>query len=135
MKQLQRKRIPWKKQMLTALEAARTKLDVYYAQTDHIRGHVFAISTMLAPVNKFKFFLTKDWEKKWRDTYRKAFADALVPYQDRLIDARVLQCSQALARKRSKLSDMLDQDEDQPTTPSDELTQYLDSSRYTTSLS
>ena len=63
-KQLRRKRVPWKKEMLYALEAGRIKLDEYYSQTDHIRGHIYAISTILAPVNKFKFFLTKDWDQK-----------------------------------------------------------------------
>ncbi|EED20345.1 hypothetical protein TSTA_035710 [Talaromyces stipitatus ATCC 10500] len=73
MKQLRRKRAPWKQQMLHALEAGQTKLDEYYSQTDYIPGHIYAVSTMLAPVNKFKFFLTKDWDQKWRDIYRKSF--------------------------------------------------------------
>jgi hypothetical protein len=60
MKQLRQKRVPWKKEMLYALEAGRTKLDEYYSQTNHIRGHIYAISIILAPVNKFKFFHTKD---------------------------------------------------------------------------
>jgi hypothetical protein len=60
MKQLRQKRVPWKKEMLYALEASRTKLNEYYSQTDHIRGHIYVISTMLAPMNKFKFFYTKD---------------------------------------------------------------------------
>ena len=64
MNQLRRKRVPWKQQMFRALEAGRLKLDEYYSQTDSIQGHIYAVSTMLAPVNKFKFFLTKDWEQK-----------------------------------------------------------------------
>lgn len=47
MNQLRRKRVPWKKQMLDALEAGRSKLDEYYSQTDNIRGHIYAISTSL----------------------------------------------------------------------------------------
>jgi hypothetical protein len=39
---------------------------------------------MLALVNKFKFFLAKDWDPKWRDTYRKSFQQALIPYQEQL---------------------------------------------------
>ena len=59
-KQLRRKCIPWKKHMLNALEAGRLKLDEYYSQTDNVRGHIYAVNTMLAPVNKFQFFLTDD---------------------------------------------------------------------------
>ncbi|KAJ9480453.1 hypothetical protein VN97_g13120 [Penicillium thymicola] len=75
--QLRRKRVPWKKQMLEALEAGRSKLDEYYSQADDIRGNLYAISTMLAPVNKFKFFLSSDWDQKWRDICRLAFKQAL----------------------------------------------------------
>jgi hypothetical protein len=48
--QLRRKRVPWKKQMLVALEAGRSKLDEYYSQSDDIKANIYAISTMLAPV-------------------------------------------------------------------------------------
>jgi hypothetical protein len=128
LKQLRRKRVPWKKQMLHALEASRTKLDEYYSQTDYIRGHIYAISTMLAPVNKFKFFLTKDWDQKWRETYRKSFQQALIPYQEQL--STLNQCpngSQIVARLSSKLDKMLDESEAQPKAATDEMTQYLDS--------
>jgi hypothetical protein len=64
MKQLRRKRIPWEKHMLNALEAGRLKLDEYYSQTDNVRGHIYAVNTMPAPVNKFQFFLTDDWDQK-----------------------------------------------------------------------
>ncbi|KAG0152779.1 hypothetical protein PDIDSM_2584 [Penicillium digitatum] len=37
-KQLQRKHVPWKQQMLSSLEAGRLKLDEYYSQTDHDRN-------------------------------------------------------------------------------------------------
>jgi hypothetical protein len=39
MKQLKRKRVLWKKEMLTALEAGHLKFDGYYSQNDNIRGH------------------------------------------------------------------------------------------------
>ncbi|KAG0154764.1 hypothetical protein PDIDSM_332 [Penicillium digitatum] len=41
-KQLQRKHVPWKQQMLSSLEAGRLKLDEYYSQTDHDRDHIYA---------------------------------------------------------------------------------------------
>jgi hypothetical protein len=131
MNQLRRKRVPWKKQMLTSLEAGRQKLDIYYSQTDNMPGHVYAIATMLAPDSKFQFFLSDDWDQKWRDAYRKSFQEALVPYQQRLSNgshdpqstAR-LECSRG-----SRLSRMLNGHK-APTKPAgDEISQYLDSGK------
>ncbi|KAG0157964.1 hypothetical protein PDIDSM_5476 [Penicillium digitatum] len=82
-KQLQRKHVPWKQQMLSSLEAGRLKLDEYHSQTDHDRDHIYATSTMLAPDNRFQFFFTDDWTKEWRDKYRASFQDTLLPYQER----------------------------------------------------
>lgn len=131
MKQLRRKRVPWKKQMLHALEASRLKLDEYYSQTDNIRGHIYAISTMLAPVNKFKFFLTNDWDQKWRDTYRKSFQEALVPYQEQLSTLnKSSDGSQMMPRLGSKLDTMLNGSNVQASTATDEMTQYLDSGMF-----
>ncbi|KAJ5316477.1 hypothetical protein N7476_006784 [Penicillium atrosanguineum] len=84
MGQLARKKVPWKKTMRKALEAAREKLASYYKQTDTIQGDLYAIGTMLAPVNKFQFFVTNDWDDQWRDQYRQSFKKALSPYQERL---------------------------------------------------
>ncbi|KAJ5751474.1 uncharacterized protein N7511_008439 [Penicillium nucicola] len=132
MKQLRRKRVVWKKQMLDALEAGRIKLDEYYSQTDSIRGHIYAISTMLAPVNKFQFFHTADWDQHWRDIYRSSFREALAPYQAMLAsDIQASGTSIAIAEPSSVLDSML-------TGPgpgghparlpvSDEISQYLDS--------
>lgn len=86
MKQLQRKRVLWKKLMLESLEAGRLKLDEYYSQTDSVKGHIYAISTMLSPDNRFQFFLSNDWDKTWRDIYRRSFEEALIPYQERLTE-------------------------------------------------
>lgn len=128
MKQLRQKHTPWKQQMLHALEASRTKLDEYYSQTDHIQGHIYAVSTMLAPVNKFKFFLTKDWDQKWRNTYRTSFQEALIPYQERLSTLnQSLDRSHSAAQLSSKLDKMLDESEAQPNAATNEMTQYLDS--------
>jgi hypothetical protein len=130
MKQLRRKRIPWKKHMLDALEAGRLKLDEYYSQTDNVRGHIYAVNTMLAPVNKFRFFLTDDWDQKWRDTYRKSFQEALAPYQDRLSNTQGSQGSQMAARPSTKLDKMLNGSKKQPKAAADEMTQYLDSGMF-----
>ena len=128
--QLRRKRVPWKKQMLEALEAGRSKLDEYYSQADDLRGNIYAISTMLAPVNKFKFFLSSDWDQKWRDTYRLAFEQALVPYQAQVrISSRDLQSSLTIAHPSSRLEEMLDGRDIQPRAITDEISKYLDSGK------
>lgn len=128
--QLRRKRVLWKKQMLEALEAGRSKLDEYYSQADDLRGNIYAISTMLAPVNKFKFFLSSDWDQKWRDTYRLAFEQALVPYQAQVrTSGRDLQSSLTIAYPSSRLEEMLDGRDIQPRAITDEISQYLDSGK------
>lgn len=84
-RQLQRKKVPWKKVMLTALHTTKDKLSSYYSQTDQIYGDIFAIGTILAPQNKLQFF--KDWaedEEDWVDRYRRSFYDFFKPYQQRL---------------------------------------------------
>lgn len=135
--QLRRKRTFWKKQMLKALEAARTKLDNYYSDTDHVPRHIYAINTMLSPRNKFQFFMTKDWDNKWRETYRKAIKERLVPYQERIAAEEASLGSTPSVKtslRGSKLDKMLSGSGDQPTTPKDELTQYLDSGMCKSSL-
>jgi hypothetical protein len=131
--QLRRKRIFWKKQMLKALENARTKLDSYYSETDHVPGHIYAINTMLSPKDKFRFFMTEDWDNKWRETYQKAIKERLIPYKERIaaeessLDSTL---SVRTASGGSKLDKMLSESKDQLTTPKDELTQYLDSGMF-----
>ncbi|KAG0158421.1 hypothetical protein PDIDSM_5935 [Penicillium digitatum] len=106
----------------------RESLDEYYSQADDLRGNIYAISTMLAPVNKFKFFLSSDWDQKWRDTYRLAFEQALVPYQAQVrISSRDLQSSLTIAHPSSRLEEMLDGRDIQPRAITDEISQYLDS--------
>ncbi|KAJ5264979.1 hypothetical protein N7505_007772 [Penicillium chrysogenum] len=101
--QLRRKRVPWKKQMLVALEAGRSKLDEYYSQSDDIKANIYAISTMLAP-------------------------EALVPYQAQVrTSGRDLQSSLAIARPSSRLEEMLDGRDIHPRATTDEISQYLDS--------
>jgi hypothetical protein len=131
MRQLQRKRVVWKKQMFNALEAGRVKLDEYYSQTDSIRGHIYAISTMLAPVNKFKFFRTSDWDDHWRGVYRTSFCKTLAPYQAQLEDLSQVRTPKALIKPLSTLESMLDgpdPNEDISDMSADnEASQYLDS--------
>jgi hypothetical protein len=117
--------------MLAALEAGRQKLDIYYSQTNYMKGHVYATATMLAPNSRFQFFLSDDWDKERRNAYRKSFEEALVPYQQRLSkDSHEPHSAARLDKSRgSRLSWMLDEHM-LPTEPAgDEISQYLDSSK------
>jgi hypothetical protein len=129
--QLRQKRTMWKKQMLQALHAAREKLDQYYADTDNIRGDLYAVSTMLAPSNKLKFFLSTDWNASWRTRYRKSLEQSLIPYQQRLAKQQTLHHSPSSARMGSRLDLLLSEDDNQSTlSHENELSQYLDSGMY-----
>lgn len=78
-KQLGRKKVLWKKRMLTALIAARNKLSEYYTATDTERfGDIYAMATILAPSKKLRFFTTKDWQghdyvTQYRECLEKEF--------------------------------------------------------------
>lgn len=59
---LRRKSIPWKKNILTAIQAANAKLRKYYAQIDdQPYGSVYAIATILTPSKKLRYFDNADW--------------------------------------------------------------------------
>jgi hypothetical protein len=126
-RQLRHKRVLWKKDMLAALEAGRLKLDEYYSQTDNLKGHIYAVGTMLAPDSRYQFFLQDNWEPHWRDTYRKSFRESLLPYQERLAACQQ-QPSDApsTATSSSRLNKMLKSNVSVKPA-GDEMSQYLDS--------
>ncbi|KAJ5365267.1 hypothetical protein N7517_008153 [Penicillium concentricum] len=61
-RQLRRKKVPWKQLMLSSLEAAKEKLKKYYSDTDDIEGNPYAIGMILVPSSKMEFFSTSDWD-------------------------------------------------------------------------
>lgn len=133
-KQLRRKRVHWKKHMLESLEAGRVKLDEYYSQTDNVKGHVFAISTMLAPDNRFQFFQSDDWDIKWRTIYRQSFATTLIPYQERLSNKEGSLSTDISAKPRSlfrRLNKIASGNKIQSKLATGEMSQYLDSGKFT----
>lgn len=134
-KQLQRKRVLWKQQMLSSLEAGRLKLDEYYSQTDYDRDHIYAISTMLAPDNRFQFFLSDDWTKEWRDKYRASFQDTLLPYQERHTTSQGLPVSSPGSRLSTALHNLLRPKKPKAKPVGDEITQYLDGGKLCSSSS
>jgi hypothetical protein len=92
--QLSKKRVSWKKLMLTALEAAREKLDEYYSQTYDSHGDIFAIATILHPQKKLTFFTTREWAQgkndpmPWDKRYRQCLQRYFEIYQNRQLDAQ-----------------------------------------------
>lgn len=131
-RQLKRKRVVWKQQMLASLDASWSKLRDYYRETDKIRGHIYAVCTMLSPDNRFQFFFSDDWSdaKELRDQYRVAFQDALTPIQERLDSAKGPQGS-STSIPRLVLHNLVRSQKSIPKSKPvvDEITQYLDGSR------
>jgi hypothetical protein len=87
-RQLQRKRVPWKQAMLHALHAGKEKLSIYYNKTEQVHGHLFAIGTILAPEHKLEFFSGKEWADnnyEWRHTYEESLRRYLINYQQQSI--------------------------------------------------
>lgn len=125
--QLTRKRTSWKRQMLQALQASRKKLDQYYSETDNVRGHLYAISTMLDPINKFQFFQTDDWDDDWRAIYRQSLEDHLSPYKERLNLQPNSSKAPSSIGSQSRLASMLKPNRPHLAVSGDEITQYLDS--------
>jgi hypothetical protein len=139
--QLRRKRVAWKQVMLTSLEAAKLKLSAYYRDTDQIDGHIYAIGTILSPQDKLKFFSTSDWdpdpesEVDYRAAYRQSLESFFGKYSESLAEEH-----QSLgAPTMSSIPDEFDLacalDESQQSqisqpAQSDELTRYLEGSKY-----
>jgi hypothetical protein len=129
-RQLTRKRVPWKKKMHAALEASWAKLKHYYSKTDSIPGDLYAVSTMLSPVDKYAFFLTENWEPQYCTQYRQSFKDALRPYQDHDKDQQSSPTAQPSSRKVSRLDMILNKSTHRLNAPKNEMAEYLDSGMY-----
>lgn len=119
--------------MLVSLDASWSKLRDYYKESDKTRGHIYALCTMLSPDNRFQFFLSDDWSdaKELRNQYRVAFQDALTPIQERLASAKGPQGS-STSTPRSVLHNLVRSQKSIPKSKPvvDEITQYLDGSRF-----
>jgi hypothetical protein len=132
--QLKRKKVPWKQIMLTALEAAESKLSQYYGMTDKMYGNLYAIGTIISPQQKLQFFSTKEWEDPeidWRERYRHSFLECFQGYKQRLSSTQS-PIAQSSAIIRSELDMICVPEESQQSASSqdDELKRYLDSSKY-----
>jgi hypothetical protein len=130
--QLQRKKVPWKRVMLSALYAAKEKLSDYYGKTDEVPSDLYAIGTIIAPQHKLHFFSGKDWdnpEYDWRQRYRKSLQDYFEPYKQQLSVTQPSLIAQSQAIQTSELDILLAPEASRQSTLSqhDELTRYLES--------
>jgi hypothetical protein len=130
-RQLKRKRVPWKRLMLSAIEAAKAKLSFYYQKTDELHNDIFAVSTILAPENKLQFFTGRDWDETWRKRYHQSFENYVTPYKQRLQDMPSSPSTLSSKSARSKLNLLLKGSKPHRFIQRDELTQYLDSGKST----
>jgi hypothetical protein len=134
-RQLERKRIPWKQAMLRALHAGKEKLTIYYAKTEQIHGNLYAIGTILAPQHKLQFFSQKEWADnnfEWRTRYRQRLEKYLEPYSQQQINNYQPSTVKPSSYTGDDMESLFTEDMPQaPTQPMlsyhDELTRYLES--------
>ena len=121
-RQLQRKKVPWKKLMLSALHAAKDKLSSYYGETDNAYGDLFAIGTILALQNKLQFFNDKDWGSDLCEKYRQSFETYAEPYKERLSTTRSSPQASSSGAQTSKIDALFALDFNPSLVYGDELT-------------
>jgi hypothetical protein len=132
-RQLQRKKIGWKQQMLEALRSAESKLRDYYTMTD-LEGlsDIYSTGTILAPQYKLEFFQTPDWqddEKDFAAQYKQALKDRVKHYENSVYSALSQAGGIQSAGPTSEIDLLLVRD-CRPTAPVSELTQYLKSGKW-----
>lgn len=97
-RQLQRKRVSWKKVMLEALTAAHAKLSEYYKATEVERyGDFYGIASILAPSKKLRFFTTEDWQgHDYAKQYRECLEEEFKLYKQQLSKEKMPATMEAL---------------------------------------
>jgi hypothetical protein len=73
---LTRKRLPWKRNIRSALQPALEKLRKYYSRTAHPRGLFYNLANVLNPVEKLETYSTDEWLGDSDDsgiTYRASY--------------------------------------------------------------
>lgn len=137
-RQLQRKKVPWKQTMLRALHAGKEKLSVYYSKTEQVHGDLYATGTILAPQHKLQFFSSKEWgdnDPKWPIKYKKYLQDYMEPYKQQLPEAQLPSKCLSSGRNDGDMELLFNDDAPQNNHQAkanfdDELTQYLERGMY-----
>lgn len=147
---LRRKKVPWKKAMLAALEAGREKLSVYYQLTEEAHGSLYAIGTILAPQYKLKFFEGPDWSgqvqlndtvSSWHDIYKSSLYGHLEEYSKHQPEREVPTTAiSSVHYTEDEMTSLLAEDQPPPSLPpkatgwEEELKGYLNLGRFILSL-
>jgi hypothetical protein len=136
-RQLQRKKVPWKRSMLQALYGGKEKLKAYYRKTEEIHGNLYAIGTILAPKHKLQFFSSREYgnDKASQKRYKDYLQQYIQPYREQL--PNLAAPNACIMRRNDDETEELFDDDDQSDTVvrtirqntniDDELVRYLDS--------
>ena len=135
MSRLRRKQLPWKKQILQALEAAKEKLSIYYGKTNQEHGYLYAMSTILAPKFKLQFFSDENWSDnnyEWRDKYLQYLHNYFQPYKERFSNGEPSSRPRSQSSRKYDLDFALTSRDTYSKTHSlgDEISRYLEEGRY-----
>lgn len=137
---LRRKKVPWKKAMLKALEAGSKKLSVYYKAQAH--GSLYAIGTILARQHKLEFFKGPEWEGEvddmdspWHDIYERSLHNHLENYSKRQPEKQVLMKAKSSSHSTDAMMSLFEKDQPEPppqpkTGWQEELKGYLDTGMF-----
>lgn len=135
-RQLQRKKVPWKQAMLHALHAGRDKLKIYYTKTQEIHGNLYAVGTILAPQYKLKFFSGGEYgdDGESRARYKEYLRQYLEPYQRRLSESQRPPIPSSPPNDND-FDDLFDEDmprnsQQEKVNSNNELTDYLETGKY-----
>lgn len=75
-RRLEKKRTPWKRGLLDAVEAGRSKLQKYYGETGGDSGLLYNLGAILDPAKKLETYESGCWEPHWRDYYKEQFVES-----------------------------------------------------------
>jgi hypothetical protein len=140
--QLRRKRVAWKQLMLTSLKITKNKLSSYYKDTDKIDGYLYTIGTILSPQDKLQYFATKDWDpdpadpnSNYREKYRQSLEAFMEKYSEHVTEEHPQPNTPLMTMALSELESACAPDQSQQSQniqvlQSDELSKYLNSSKY-----
>lgn len=118
---LRRKKVPWKKAMLKALEAGSKKLSVYYKATEQAHGSLYAIGTILAPQHKLEFFKGPEWagevdgmDSSWYDVYEASLHKHLEEYSKHQPEKQVLLRAKSSSHSTDAMMSLFEEDQPEP---------------------
>ena len=129
-KRLSRKREGWKRELVTALEAANAKLSEYYSATADDAGLLYNAGCVLDPGQKLEYYRGKEFGGgDWPDIYGKQFAEF---YKTRYhsLEKEPVSSMNAPARANTSMAALIARNrlgKQRPVVPLSQLSSYLES--------